>query len=168
MLVKLIDAFVGNLAFPALILSAGVLVLLSNRDAFEVDTKFREDIDPATGAAQRKWQWKYMSDRAENARLEILHLIRVLRFAATLMIVVSVCFFALGGFMGITGWLGYAGLSHRVEADPTIGLIFRHGLGIVFILIGPILLFRLMRVVSNIIEARASPTARKPAGWTPY
>lgn len=168
MLISLLDAFVGNLAFPALIVSAGIALLVANRDAFDVDSKPREDVDPATGAVTRNWQWKYSGDRAENARLEILHLTRVLRFSAILMISVAVSFFALNGLVGVLQWYGCTDFANRVDSDPSVALIFHHGLGIVFILIGPVLMFRLMRVVRNIIRARDTPQARKNPGWTPY
>ena len=168
MLVTLLDAFVQNLAFPALLISAGLLILVSNRDAFDVDTKPRDDIDPATGTVRRTWQWKYSSDRAENARLELLHLVRVLRWLATLMCVLAVLLFLVAGVVGSLEIFGYGAVTNWWKSDPTVQLVFEHGLAILFILIGPVLIVRLSRVVSNVIRARDIPAANKPPGWTPY
>jgi hypothetical protein len=167
MLGKLLDSFVENIGLAALLISSGLLILISNRDLFEVDPKPREELDP-TGTIQKKWMWKYLSDHAQRARLELLHLIRLLRVGAGILLGAAVVLFFVAGIVGMVDWLGYKNFSAWWQGNPAVDLVFDHGIGLIILAIGPFLVFRLARVVSNVVRARDVPAANKPPGWTPY
>jgi hypothetical protein len=166
-LAKLIHAFIENVGLAALLISSGLLILLSNRDLFEVDPKPREERDPA-GPTRRVWMWKYMSDFAERGRLELLHLTRILRVAATTMLVLAVLMFLIAGFVGVLEWFGLQDLANWFKNNSSLNFVFDHGLGIVLLIFGPFLIYRFARVVSNVIRARDVPGANKPPGWTAF
>ena len=84
--------FVG---LAAMIVAAGVMILLASRDAFDVDDRLKEIRDP-TGSIRTTWEWKYMSDFAQDARSELLHLVRYLRLVVTSLLVLSLVLFVLG------------------------------------------------------------------------
>jgi hypothetical protein len=165
MLVKLLEGFVRNVGLAALIMSAGLLILICTRDAFEVDTRPREERDP-TGGVRRTWEWKYMSDFAENARLELLHLVHMLRLVVASVVVLAVCFFVFAGVLGILDWLGAKEWVEWWQGNSYVKLIFEHGVGLLLLIFGPIILFRLARTVSNVVRARDDHTANKAPWWT--
>ena len=167
MLIKLMESLNKNLAFPALLISAGLLILVANRDAFDVDSKPRDVEDP-TGPTRQTWMWKYMSDYAEYARLELLHLLRFLRLATLLMLLFCAGLFTIGILVGVADWLGYKEFALWWENNSAVELYYGHAMPILFILLGPVMIYRLARVVSNIVRARDVPAEGKPPGWTPY
>jgi hypothetical protein len=167
MLEKVLDHFVGNVGLIALIVSAGLLILICNRDAFDVDIRPREELDPL-GGKRVVWQWKYSSDFATHARLQLLHLVRVFRVVTTVLLVAAGFLFCTASAFMILGWLGFSEAARSWESDPWIKLIFDHGLGILLLGFGPIMIYQLARVVSDIVRARYKPGLNKPPGWTPY
>jgi hypothetical protein len=168
MLITFVRDFIEAIVFPAVVVSAGILILACERAVFEVDTKPFEQTDPATGVTTRNWQWKYMSDQAQNARFDLLFVIKFLRFTAITMIVVSVVLFVASGIIGVLGWAGFDQLQDWWQNNPYIDFIFAHGLGILFLAIAPFIIYYLARVVSNVVLARSLPSANKSSGWTPY
>jgi hypothetical protein len=167
MLVRLLDRFAANIGLAALLISAALLILISNRDAFELDSKPRIEEDP-TGGSRLVPQWKYLSDPAESARLELLDLVKLLRLASTTMLGLAVVLFLAGGAVGVLDYAKFHGLELWCRENPYIRLVYEHGFGLVVLLFGPFMIYRLARVVANIVRARGIPGANKPRGWTPF
>jgi hypothetical protein len=164
---NLVDHLVQSVGVVALLISAGLLILVSNRDAFEVDIKPRQENDPA-GGSRLTWQWKYMSDYAEHARLELLGLVNaVLVVTRTLMIVVLLLAL-ISGLMDVAGYFGFQQVADEIKADPWVQLVFDHGVGLLFVAFAPILVFQLVRVVSDVVRARDVPQSNKPSSWTAW
>jgi len=166
MLVRLLDHFIQNISIIALLTSFGLLILICNRDAFELDSKLREEHDPL-GGNRSVWQFKHSSDFGEHARLELLHLIRVLKVATTTLVIVAILMFLVVSLVEVLGWFGLTEIRNWWENNSYISLVFNHGLGLLILAIGPIMLYRLARVVSDVVRAREIPDANKQAGWAP-
>ena len=126
----------------------------------------REEQDPL-GGTRSVWQFKYMSDFGEHARLELLHLIGVLRVATTTLVLIAILMFLVASCVEVLGWLGLTGLQNWWERNSYVSLLFDHGLGLFILAIGPVMLYKLARVVSDVIRAREFPDTNKQAGWTP-
>lgn len=71
-LLDLLDAAAGNIALAAIILSSGLLVIVTTREAFEHESP--QLVPGLMGApATTVVKWKYLDDNAEKAR-RLLHL----------------------------------------------------------------------------------------------
>jgi len=185
-----LDTFVENIAVVALLVSAGLLILLGSNIAFEVDTRLKTIVDPL-GPVRTTWEWRYMSDFAQNARLEALNLANLLRIAITTMLLLALTFFAIAVVVGLAeGWSRtladadtcssnvYYSFACRhfgsVAVDivnwwktaPSIQDWLKSMFALLILSFGPIMTYRLARFVFNLVKAREHHIVNKDPWWT--
>jgi hypothetical protein len=163
-IIKLLDGYIGSVGLAALIVSSGLLLIIATREAFEVDPRLREDEDPA-GGIQRSVEWRYMSDFATDARLQLLNLVLVYRVAVTTMLVLAVSFFVIEGVVRLIGHAGASELVAWWDANPYVEIVFRRGIGLLVLIFGPLFLYQLGRVVYRVVKAREHHTLNKKPWW---
>lgn len=161
MLDKALLGYAANLDLAAMIVAAGVMILLASRDAFEVDSKLKEIRDP-TGSIRTTWEWKYMSDFAQDARAELLHLVKYLRLIVTTMLVVSLVVF-------VVGFLSDQFESSQVatwwKSNEHVQFLRRQGFGLLILVFSPVFLFQLTRATYRVVRARAAHEVNKDPWW---
>ncbi|HUC63447.1 MAG TPA: hypothetical protein VMF53_15985 [Alphaproteobacteria bacterium] len=186
---RLLGSYIHNVGLAALIVSAGALILLASRDMFEVDSRLRNYRDPV-GATKSMWEWRYMSDFAQDCRSELLVLVDLLRLVLVVMIGFSVLFFFAEGIFGLidfattyfsgSGFCGEIPFSHFIcgvlftgierivdwsKVNPNVELMVHDGLGILVIAFIPFFMFRMARVIYNLVRARHDHTNNKHPWW---
>jgi hypothetical protein len=173
----LIERFAFVLGFITLTLSVGLLLLMAAREVFDVDQRRKEVNDPASGKTWT-WEWRLMSDFAQNARTELALLSKDFVFAVRLMLVVVVLLYGVElvvrglGYFASTGWLGvWLGkwctlIRNFWEQNSELDSLVRYGLATVVVLVAPILLGRAVLVVQNVIRAKEDQMGNKDPWWT--
>jgi hypothetical protein len=184
----LLDTFLKNVGVAGLLVSAGLLLLISSQNVFEVDSRIREDEDPAGGVV-RRWEWRYMSDEAQNARGEVLSLANLLKAAVRVALLFAVGLAALMSIVLLLGWgsvklanvswcnsyvaVEYTCAAVRWGADHGEWLVSddgfhdvaREGFAFVILLFSPIFIYRLGRLAQNVVLARRKHTQNKKPWW---
>jgi len=172
----LVERFAFVLGFITLTLSIGLLLLMAAREVFDVDPRRKEVQDPVLGKTWT-WEWKFMSDYAQNARTELALLSKDFVAVVRLMLVVVVALYGLElavralGYLAKKGWLGtwlgeWCTWIHSYwEQNNELDSLVRYGLATVVVLVAPILLGRAVLVVQNVVRAKEEQMANKDPWW---
>jgi hypothetical protein len=185
----IVRSLAQDVASTALLVTAGILILAGARDVFEVDQRLKRIRDPIGRAAGWMWEWRLMSDAAEDARGSLVHIAGVLRVVVRGMLFFTVLLFGGTGIAKLLEFVSgnlensctYVGLpwpaicenmantagvaSRLWEANSEVQFIVRNGYKLLFLGFAPFLTAWLGHMVYQVVKARKEHTQYKDPWW---
>jgi len=151
---NILESYLKWVAAAALFVSTGILILNGSRDLFEVDPKQRSVPSLIGGVPLLIWEYRLMSDAAQDGRLELKQIADILRFAIFTIISIVVVFFFVQGITNFADYFltgGTSELAVRVNAYLRGTLIY-----IMLVLLSGftvILVYQLASMIHHVVEA---------------